>query len=83
SIRFRVLFLPQLHVQEGVTEATAELLSSYPGFGADIIPYHLLGNAKREKLGLPEIRFREPSKDEILAFESAVLGPSRSAGSAG
>ena len=80
SVRFRVLFLPELHGREGVAEATAALLRSYPLFEADIIPYHLLGNAKREKLGLPEKRFREPSKEELDAFEARLSRPAGCAG---
>ncbi len=76
AIRFRVLFIPELHGRDGVTEATAALLRSYPQYGAEVIPYHLLGNAKREKLGLPEKRFREPMPEEVEAFASA-LGISR------
>ena len=70
TIRFRVLYIPELHDREGIAEATAALLASYPSFEAEFIPYHLLGNAKREKLGLPELRFREPSTREITRFAS-------------
>ncbi len=76
GIRFRVLFIPQLHGRTGVAEATADLLHRYPGSTAEVIPYHLLGNAKRGKLGLPEVRFREPSATETHAF-AVSLGLSR------
>lgn len=75
-IRFRVLYVPQLHGRPGVAEATAALLRRYPGSTAEVIPYHLLGNAKRGKLGLPEVRFREPSATETHAF-AVSLGISR------
>ena len=68
DIRFRVLFIPEIHLQEGVAGATATLLEKYPRHKAEVIPYHLLGNAKREKLGLPQIRFREPEASETEAF---------------
>lgn len=72
SIRFRVLYVPDFHNREGIAAATAALLASYPSFEAEVIPYHLLGNAKREKLGLPELRFREPGAQEITRFTSLI-----------
>lgn len=72
SIRFRVLYVPDFHDREGIAEATAALLRAYPQFEWEVIPYHLLGNAKREKLGLPELRFREPSIEEISQFTSFI-----------
>ena len=68
NIRFRVLYVPEFHDRDGIAEATAVLLKSYPQYESEVIPYHLLGNAKREKLGLPELRFREPTTEEISRF---------------
>ena len=68
TIRLRVLYVPDFHDREGIAEATAALLASYPQYESEIIPYHLLGNAKRKKLGLPELRFREPDAKEISKF---------------
>ena len=50
NIRFRVLYVPDFHDRDGIAEATAALLKSYPQYESEVIPYHLLGNAKREKL---------------------------------
>ena len=72
ELHFRVLYLPELHEREGVAEATAALLRRYPHKGAEVIPYHLLGNAKREKLGLPEKRFREPEASETMSFARRI-----------
>ncbi|MBQ9584162.1 MAG: glycyl-radical enzyme activating protein [Bacteroidales bacterium] len=72
QIRFRVLFIPEIHIKEGIPEATAALLEKYPRCSADVIPYHLLGNAKREKLGLREKRFREPDLLETEAFARRI-----------
>lgn len=72
SIRFRVLFVPEIHLQDGIAEATAALLKEYPQYNAEVIPYHLLGNAKREKLGLPEKRFREPDAAEAEGFARRI-----------
>ncbi len=72
DIRFRVLFIPEIHMQEGIAEATAALLKEYPRYSAEVIPYHLLGNAKREKLGLPQIRFREPEASETEDFAHRI-----------
>ena len=72
SIRFRVLYVPDFHDREGVAQATASLLRAYPKFEWEVIPYHLLGNAKREKLGLPELRFREPGTEEIASFTNRL-----------
>ena len=68
KVIFRVLYIPEFHNREGIPAATAALLKSYPQFETELIPYHLLGNAKREKLGLPEVRFREPDTEETAAF---------------
>ena len=72
SIRFRVLYVPDYHNRAGVAGATAAFLKSYPQFEWEVIPYHILGNAKREKLGLPELRFREPGSEEISQFTSLI-----------
>ena len=72
TIRFRVLYVPDFHDREGIAEATAALLKSYPQYESEVIPYHLLGNAKREKLGLPAVRFREPSTEEVSRFAACV-----------
>ena len=72
SIRFRVLYVPDYHNRAGVAGATAAFLKSYPQFEWEIIPYHLLGNAKREKLGLPELRFKEPSIEGITSFTNRL-----------
>ena len=72
EIRFRVLFVPEIHLQKGIDEATAALLKKYPQYPSEVIPYHLLGNAKREKLGLKEKRFREPSSEETTRFSRQI-----------
>lgn len=72
DIRFRVLYVPDFHDREGVAQATASLLRAYPKFEWEVIPYHLLGNAKREKLGLPELRFREPNIEETASFANRL-----------
>ena len=72
NIRFRVLYVPDFHDREGIAGATAALLASYPQYEAEVIPYHLLGNAKREKLGLPELRFREPTTEEVARFTHRI-----------
>ena len=72
DIHFRVLFIPEIHLTDGITAATAALIKEYPRCSAEVIPYHLLGNAKRQKLGLPEIRFREPDPSETEAFARSI-----------
>ena len=72
TIRFRVLYIPEFHDRDGIAEATAALLSRYPQFEREVIPYHLLGNAKRDKLGLPQLRFREPTTEETSQFTRLV-----------
>ena len=75
TVRFRVLYVPDFHDREGIAEATATLLKSYPQYESEVIPYHLLGNAKREKLGLPAVRFREPAIEETSQFTKIILPP--------
>ena len=72
QIHFRVLFVPGLNDRPEVITATRALLERYPDYPKEVIPYHLLGNAKREKLGLPEKRFREPARSEVDAFSKSV-----------
>lgn len=73
SVVLRVLFIPEIHLQESVLGATVRFLERFPGFQREVIPYHVLGNSKRIKLGLPEIRFREPDADETARFSRSVL----------
>lgn len=72
TILFRVLYVPEFHDREGIAEATAALLHSYPQYKSEVIPYHLLGNAKREKLGLAELRFCEPTTEEVARFTHRI-----------
>lgn len=72
QIHFRVLLVPGLNDRPEVIAATRSLLERYPDYPREVIPYHLLGNAKREKLGLPEKRFREPARSEVEAFSKSV-----------
>ena len=68
DICFRVLFVPEIHLQPGIAEATAALLKQYPRCSAELVAYHLLGNAKREKLGLGQKRFCEPTSSQTEEF---------------
>ena len=68
----RILYIPEIHDDERVVSSTRRLLEMYPDADKEIIPYHLLGNAKRVKLGLPEKRFREPDKDMVKAFARTI-----------
>ena len=72
DILFRILFIPEIHLSQSIINATKTLLSEYPEAEREIIPYHLLGNSKRVKLGLPEIRFREPDPGEVESFRSSL-----------
>ena len=69
-IRFRVLFIPDIH--QGLTAQTAAFLAAHPSIEWEIIPYHVLGNSKREKLGREKVLFREPSADEVSGFGTAL-----------
>lgn len=68
----RMILIPEIHLQGDIAEATARLLEGFPDAQKEVIPYHLLGNAKRTKLNLPEIRFREPSDEEIEFYAGAI-----------
>ena len=72
DILLRILYIPEIHNLPPVMEATRSLLEKYPSLPREVIPYHLLGNAKREKLGRAEIRFREPDPAETAAFARAL-----------
>ena len=72
SIRFRILYIPEIHDNQKIVTATKELLEKYPQAEKEVIPYHLLGNAKREKMGLPQVRFAEPSKGMAEVFSRKI-----------
>lgn len=65
----RLLFIPEIHLQPMVLEATKRLCREYAMLEKEVVPYHLFGNAKRKALGLPEIRFEEPSRDDVERFK--------------
>ncbi|MGN1214712.1 MAG: 4Fe-4S cluster-binding domain-containing protein [Candidatus Cryptobacteroides sp.] len=73
NLLLRVLFIPEIHSDEKIIGATSQLLARYPRAQKEVIPYHLLGNSKREKLGLEAIRFREPSPAETEIFRNRLL----------
>lgn len=68
----RLLFIPEIHWQPSVLEATKCLCKQYLSLEKEIIPYHPFGNAKREALGLPGICFREPTREETERFEREI-----------
>lgn len=68
----RFLFIPEIHLQESVLEGTRRFIERNVGLPREVIPYHVLGNSKRGRLGLDEIRFREPDNDELAAFRSFI-----------
>lgn len=72
EILLRFLFIPEIHLQESVLDGTDKLLEHYAGLSREVIPYHVLGNSKRVRLGLKELRFREPDSDELAAFRSFI-----------
>jgi pyruvate formate lyase activating enzyme len=75
NVRLRMVFIPELHDNESHIAALSELVSSLqPVSGWEVIPYHRLGTAKLEKLGLTgQHAFREPMREEIKAFEMNLL----------
>jgi len=68
KLLLRFLFIPEIHLEDSIIQATRQLAEQFPGAEKEVIPYHVLGNSKRTKLGLPEIRFREPAPEEISEF---------------
>lgn len=73
KIQPRALFIPEIHLQPKVLEQSKAFFHNHTFFiKPEVIPYHILGNAKRIKLGLPEKKFREPNQDEIDFFREAI-----------
>lgn len=68
----RLLFIPDIHLQPSVLERTRDLCRKYAKLEKEVVPYHPLGNAKREALGLPKVFFREPDKEEREQFDRAL-----------
>lgn len=68
SLRLRVLFIPGIQDQPEILSATQALLKELEGVPYDVIPYHPLGNSKREKLDLERIVFPIPSEEQVADF---------------
>jgi pyruvate formate lyase activating enzyme len=68
SLRLRVLFIPGIQDQPEILSATQALLKELEGVPYDVIPYHPLGNSKREKLALEKVVFPVPSEEQVADF---------------
>lgn len=69
KVVLRLLFIPEIHAQPSVLEATRNLCKTYGDLEKEVIPYHPFGNAKREAMGLAKVCFREPTREETRWFE--------------
>lgn len=69
---FRFLFIPEIHLQPSVLETTRQIVREIMPCKMEVIPYHQLGNDKRTKLGLEEIRFRQPTNEEVDQFRDFI-----------
>lgn len=67
-VRLRILFIPGIQDQPKILSATQALLKELGGVPYDVIPYHPLGNSKREKMGLERIEFPVPSEEQVDDF---------------
>lgn len=72
SIRLRLLYIPELHDRPEVLSATRTLLEEFSDLPYDIIPYHPLGNSKRERLGLDTLLFDVPSPQQVKDYCSRL-----------
>lgn len=64
SIRLRLLYIPEIHERPNVFNATKALLAGFQDLPYDVIPYHPLGNSKRERLGMETLLFKVPSQEQ-------------------
>ena len=71
SIILRALFIPELHDNNAYLQSLCELKSSLRAdVGIEFIPYHPLGNSKREKLGLSSLStFASPVYGQLEDFQ--------------
>ena len=67
-LRLRILFIPGIQDQPEILSATQALLKELEGVPYDVIPYHPLGNSKREKLALEKVVFPVPSEEQVADF---------------
>lgn len=68
SLRLRILFIPGIQDQPEIIASTKALLEELNGVPYDVIPYHPLGNSKREKLGWEQSEFPVPTQEQIAYF---------------
>ena len=74
NVRLRLFFIPELHGNESYIADLSNLITTlHPTSGWEVIPYHRLGTAKLEKLGITnQYIFREPIQEEIKIFEKKI-----------
>lgn len=72
SIRMRLLYIPEIHDRPEVLSATRSLLLEFSDLPYDVIPYHPLGNSKRERLGLDTHLFDVPSPQQVEDYCSRL-----------
>jgi pyruvate formate lyase activating enzyme len=74
AILVRLPLIPTLNARPDHLARVAELVRSLPRLlGVEIMPYHRLGEAKRERLGLPPAPTIEPPSSDTVAQWAATL----------
>jgi len=74
SIVLRCPIIPQINDNEAHFRAIAALTNRYKHVqGFELMPYHKLGIAKAERMGLKGETFREPDKQEVAEWNAKVL----------
>ena len=70
----RLPLVPGLNAREAHFDGVAELVAGLPGVPVEVMPYHRLGVAKRERLGLAADGFEvaAPDKAEVAAWVGAL-----------
>jgi pyruvate formate lyase activating enzyme len=76
SVIVRLPMVPGLNDRPDHFEAVADLSRELPGLqGFEIMPYHRLGTAKRERMGIPEegeCDFTAPEPEQVAAWVEAL-----------
>lgn len=77
TILVRLPLIPGLNARDEHFRGVAEVVSRLPRLlGVEVMPYHRLGVAKRDRLGLPEDGFEAtaPDKAEVAEWVAALRG---------
>lgn len=76
NLRLRLMYIPEIHERPEVFAATKALLEEFNTTLYDVLPYHPMGNAKRDRLELEPIVFDTPTEQQLWEYCYKLKGSS-------